>query len=118
MADFPSYAHIQFQGFADDPRPSVLRTEMERGAPKQAVQNSQDVVAMSVSLLFLSYADAESFKTWHRDTIGKVGTFNLVHPLSGSTITAWFKDGYIGQLVPIGPRGNPCSRDCVIEYLE
>lgn len=118
MADFPSYAHIQFQGFADDPKPSVLRTEMERGSPKQALQNSQDLVSMSVSLLFLSAADAILFKAWHKDTIGKVGTFNITHPLTGSTVSAWFREGYIGPLVPLGPGFAPCSRDCVIEYLE
>jgi hypothetical protein len=118
MADFPSYAHIQFQGYAEDPKPSVLRTEMERGAPKQSVVNSQDLVAMSASLLFQSSADAASFIAWHRDTIGKVGTFNLTHPRTGSTITAWFREGYIGQLVPLGPGFSPCSRDCVIEFME
>jgi hypothetical protein len=56
--------------------------------------------------------------TWHRDTIGKVGAFSLKHPRTGSTITAWFREGYIGQLVPCGPDWSPCKRDCVIEYLE
>lgn len=117
MADFPSYAKLQFR-FSEDPQPSVLRVEMERGAPKQSLQNSQDLVAMNVSLMFANKADAASFITWHRDTIGKVGSFNLTHPRTGSTITAWFREGYIGQLVPIGPGWMPCSRDCVIEYLE
>lgn len=118
MADFPSYARIQFQGFSEDPKPSILRVEMERGAPKQSLMNSQDLVAMNVSLIFLTKADAASFVAWHKTTIGKVGQFSMTHPRTGSTITAQFREGSIGQLVPLGPGWAPCARSCVIEYLE
>lgn len=117
MADFPSYARVQFRNFSEAADPSVHRVEMERGGPKMAVINSQRLVAVNVSLLFMSAADADSFETWHEDTIGRVGSFDFVHPRTRQTVTAWFRNGDIGTLVPIGPGWNPCSRDCVIEYL-
>lgn len=116
MATFPSYAIIRRDSFSEDPQPSVLRTEMERGAPQQSLVNSQDLVLLNVSIVFESLADAAAFKAWHKNTIGKVGHFDLVHPISGATVDAWFREGYIGKLQPFGV--GMYSRDCVIEYLE
>jgi hypothetical protein len=117
MADFPSYAKIQFDGYSESFDPSVERTEMERGGPKESVLNSQVLMKLKVSIRFYSKADADSFETWYFDTIKRVGTFNLTHPRTGATVVANFEGGNIGELYPLAEGFRISQRDCVIEYL-
>ena len=117
MADFPSYVDILFDGYSESFDPAIERTEMERGAPKMATRNSQVLMKLKVSLRFYSAADVASFETWYFDTIGRSGTFNMTHPRTGATITAWFQGGSIGKLVPLVPDWSQAQRDVVIQYL-
>lgn len=117
MAALPSYVDLLADDFGLEPDPSVDRIEMERGPPKQAVRNSQVLVAMSVTLLFKSKADAVSFEAWWMDTIGRVGAFDIAHPLTGATVSVSFKGGAIGQLKPRSRAFNAFQRSAVLEYL-
>lgn len=117
MAALPSYVTVLFPGYGEEFDPSVHTVEMERGAPKSAVINSQVLMKVSATLYFRAAADVASFETWYFDTIGRVGTFTMTHPRTGATITAWFEGGRIGRLVPLVPDFSQCQRECVIEYL-
>ncbi|MCG8275410.1 hypothetical protein [Stenotrophomonas sp. NLF4-10] len=117
MADFPRYVHILTDGFSDSFDPSVERTEMERGVPKQRLANSQVLVKLGATLFFRSAADVAAFETWYFDTIKRIGWFQIKHPRTGATIAARFENGSIGTLVPLGPAFFIASRNVVMEYL-
>ena len=117
MATLPSYVTILFDGFTEDFDPSVLRTEMDRGIPKQRVINSKVLAEINGQLLFKSKADAANFETWYFDTIKRIGWFDMKHPHTGVTISARFKGGNIGRLVPISPDFSWCTREVTFEYL-
>lgn len=117
MADFPAYVTVLFDGYSEAFDPSIHRVEMERGGPKEAVINSQVLMKLNVSLLFRSKADVASFEDWYFNTIARVGAFNMTHPRTGATITAWFENASIGTLVPLTGAFRIAKRDCVIEYL-
>jgi hypothetical protein len=117
MAALPSYVRILFAGYGEEFDPSVERTEMERGVPKQRVINSQVMQELHATLLFSSTADAGSFETWYFDTIKRVGFFDFVHPRTGATHSGRFKDASIGRLEPRNARYSRATRAVVIEYL-
>ena len=117
MATLPSYVTILFDGFTEDFDPSVLRTEMERGVPKQRVINSKVLAEINCRIMFESKADAASFEAWYFDTIKRIGWFDMEHPRTGVTISARFKGGNIGELVPLTPDFSWCAREVTLEYL-
>ncbi|MDR7193355.1 hypothetical protein [Luteimonas terrae] len=117
MAVFPPDVHILFQGFGEAFDPSVERTEMERGLPKQRVLNSQVLMQVNATLLFSSKASAVGFEDWYFDTIKRIGEFDFVHPRTGTTHRGRFRGGNIGTLVPRNPRYTRSTRDVVLEYL-
>ena len=117
MATLPSYVQILFAGYGEDFVPSVERTEMERGVPKQRLLNSGVLMQVHATLLFSSPADMAAFETWYFDTIERIGWFDMPHPRTGATISARFQGGKIGRLVPRNPQFNRATRDLVLEYL-
>lgn len=118
MADLPSYVAVLFDGYSDGyPDPSVDRVEMERGSPKQSLINSQVLAKVNATLWFKSAADVVSFETWYFDTIKRIGSFNMTHPRTGSTIVAAFEGGRIGLFEPASPDFSRVRCACVIEYL-
>lgn len=117
MAALPSYVTLLFDGFAEEFDPSVLRTEMERGVPKQRVINTHVMQEVSARLLFKSAADAASFESWYFDTIKRVGYFDFTHPRTGATLSGCFKEGRLGPLVPLIPDFSWTARDVTLEYL-
>jgi len=117
MAAFPSVARVIFEGQARSFEPSVLRTEMERGVPKQRVENSQVLMKQSVSLYLSSTADIQAFDDWYFDVIKRIDWFTMVHPYTGQVITARFEGGALGQLVPDDKATGDYRMDAVVEYL-
>lgn len=117
MASLPNYVRVTFGGYSESFDPAIERVEMERGVPKMSARNSQVLMKLGISLLFMSKADIASFETWYFDTIGRVGFFDMAHPRTGATISARFENADIGQLVPLAPRFGLARRDVVIEYL-
>ncbi|KAF1710306.1 hypothetical protein CSC70_06325 [Pseudoxanthomonas kalamensis DSM 18571] len=117
MADLPSYVTVLFDGYGEEFDPSIERTEMERGVPKQRVVNSQVMQEITVRLLFKSSADAASFETWYFDTIKRVGWFDMSHPRTGASITARLKEAKIGSLTPLIPDFSWSEREATLEYL-
>lgn len=117
MAALPGYVEILFSGYGEEFDPSVERTEMERGLPKQRIGNSQVLQRLECTLLFGSKADAAAFETWYFDTIGRIGSFTLDHPRTGASITARLEGGRIGKLVPRNAAFTTSQRAVVFEYL-
>lgn len=113
----PSYVVVRMAGYAEDLDPSVERTEMERGPPKQRRLNSQVMHRLSVSFLFRTSADAESFLGWYEDDIERIGFFNMTHPRTGATISARFPGGEIGTLRSITGTDHLWQRDLVVEFM-
>lgn len=116
MATLPSYVRVLFpmsEGFD----PSVQRTEMERGPAKQAIVNTHVFKQPKATFWFKSYADAVAFEAWYFDVLGRVDYFDMRHPLTRQTVSVRFVGGDIGELVPLGPGGNPCQRTVTLEYM-
>lgn len=116
MAALPSYVRLLFpanEGF----NPEVQRTEMERGPAKQSILNTRVSMQPTVTFWFKSYADAISFEAWYFNTLKRIGWFDFYHPLRRQTVSARFIGGDIGELVQLGPGGNPCQRQVKIEYM-
>lgn len=116
MASLPPYVRVLFE-YPEGFDPSVERTEMERGPAKERVLNSRVMMDPTATFWFKSYLDAMAFEDWYFDTIGRVGWFDFYHPLRRKTVLAKFVAGDIGQLVLIGPGGNPCQRQVRLEYM-
>lgn len=117
MAALPGYVTFLFDGYGEEFDPSIERTEMERGVPKQRVLNSHVMQEISARLLFKSKADAASFESWYFDTIKRVGWFDVTHPRVGGTVSMRFKGAKIGTLVPLIPDFSWCARDVTLEYM-
>ena len=117
MATFPPYAEVLFAGYSESFDPSVERTEMERGVPKQRLKNTQVLVKVQASILFRSAADVAAFEDWYFNDLGRIGWFDLVHPRTDQPIRARFDGGSIGTLVPLTTLFRVARRDLVIEYL-
>lgn len=117
MATFPSFAIPLTDTVGETFDPSVLRTEMERGVPKERIENSRVLATVSMTVLFTTKADANAFVDWYFDTIGRIGWFDFTHPRTGQTLQARFVGGQIGSLKaesgPVGRHTCPLS----IEYL-
>lgn len=117
MAALPTYVEIRFSGYGETFDPSVERTEMERGVPKERLINSQVMQELSMTLQFKGAANLQSFEDWYFDVIKRIGWFSMLHPRTGQPITARFKGGAIGTLVPLIPGFKLSTREVVIEYL-
>ncbi len=117
MATITDFACVQFAGYSESFDPSVLVSDMERGIPKQRIQNSQVVMKISASLMFLSDADIAGFETWYFDEIKRIGWFSVVHPRTGVVTSMRFDGGSIGTLAPQAPSFAVAQRDVVLEYM-
>lgn len=90
---------------------------MERGAPKQRLENSQVLIKQAMTLYFASIADVNSFDAWYFGEIKRIGWFTLVHPYTGEMITARFENGALGDLVPEEKLPEDYRMDVVVEYM-
>lgn len=117
MASLPSYVAIRFPDYGETPQPSVQRTEMERGVPKQRILNTQVMVEVQAAFLFRTSADASAFEDWYYDTIKRIGWFTMTHPRTGAPINARFVGGDIGTLAPMSPTFGQSYRVVKLEYL-
>ncbi|KRG47339.1 hypothetical protein ARC20_03140 [Stenotrophomonas panacihumi] len=117
MAQWPTNAKLMITGYGEKFDPSVERTEMERGVPKERKLNSQVLQKITVSVLFATPEAAEAFEDWYFDEIDRIGWFTVVHPRTGATVTARFEGGDIGSLSSQSPGFFFAKRDVTLEYL-
>ena len=117
MHALPDYVAIRFPDYGETPDPSVERTEMERGVPKQRILNTHVLVGIQAAFLFRSAADAESFEAWYYDTLKRIDWFTMTHPRTRQPVTARFVGGDIGTLTPLSPEFAKSFRVVSLEYL-
>ena len=117
MEKLPAVARITFDGQKRSIDPSVERTEMERGVPRQRLLNSQVLVKQSMIFYFANIDDAMAFDAWYFDAIKRIGWFEMVHPYTGKVIKARFENGAIGDLVPDEKLPGDFRLDAVVEYM-
>lgn len=115
---WPSYARFVLAGASEGFDPSVVRSEMERGVPKQRIVNSSVLARVSGSVVFFSAADVASFDTWYFTTIGRIGWFDFTHPRTGAVVQARFIGGQLGDLVPLSGGFAVAQREVTVEYLQ
>lgn len=117
MNALPEFIAIRFPDYGETPNPSVERTEMERGVPKQRILNTHVMVDVQAAFLFRSSADVDTFENWYYDTIKRIDWFTMIHPRTRQTVTARFVGGDIGTLSPLSPTFGHSFRVVKLEYL-
>lgn len=115
MATLPASAKILFDGFTEQRESALMRTEMESGPPRQTKVRSRVMVRRSVSILFSSKADYQSFMTWYANDINEGASwFDMTDPVSGLTINARFVNGGLAA----SPVNNGLTRWTVKTQIE
>lgn len=117
MADFPAHLKLDLSGYGEGEDPSVLRTEMERGVPKERLINSDVMAKLKGTVLFLTKQDIEDFDTWYFDTIKRIGWFNIRHPRTRQILSVRLIAGKRGELTAIKAGFGIASRALEMEYL-
>jgi hypothetical protein len=117
MATLSDFAKIRFSNMSETFDPSVESSEMERGPPKYRVLNSQVLMKLSVTLLFLTSDDSDAFEDWYFNEVKRIGSFPVLIPRNGKTVVANFEKGSIGTLTFQGAGFHFGQRDVVLEYL-
>ena len=119
MPAFPTWVQVVPGDITAQPAPVVLRSEMERGLPKQRRVAADSLVTMSVTAIFKNAQLADAFETWfYGDAQAGAAFFDWVHPFTGATVQARVVGGDIGQLRPLGTReGARYVRAFQLEYL-
>lgn len=95
--------------------PMVLRSDMERGIPKQRRAGADVLVRVPCSLVFRSAADAAAFESWFYAEGS--GWFDFTLPRTGAVVQARIIGGDIGGLTPLTPAWNASERSVVLEYV-
>lgn len=119
MATWPTYPVVLLDGHSEQHAAIAARSDMDRGIPKQRRVQSDVPVVLSVTLLFRTDADANSFEDWYyADTGAAAGmqSFDWTHPRTGVLYQARVVANSLGPLMPAG-RGIS-RRTVQIEYLK
>ncbi|KAB7769437.1 hypothetical protein CKY51_07205 [Xanthomonas maliensis] len=90
---------------------------MERGMPKQRVQNSQVLVSVAGTVLFMTKADELAFEDWYFNELRRVGFFSWTSPKDGVVRQARFRNADIGTLTPLAGYFAVSQRNVTLEYL-
>ena len=122
MATFPSDVQCVLGTYSEDRAPVVLRSDMERGLPKQRRMASDTLVAVQVTLQFKDAAHNDAFEAWFDSQAGSgANFFTWVHPRTGTTVQARIVGGKLGPLAPLHGTWRAgrqrCRRDATFEYL-
>lgn len=118
MATFPSYVGIRWADTAEQPASVVLRSEMERGVPKQRRMASDAMVTVPVTLYFRTQANAVDFETWVYTQIGGgADWFTWTNPRTNTAVQARIIGGNLGALKPGSNAWTFAERSLQLEYL-
>lgn len=117
MAAFPNYVRFDLNGYTEGEDPSVLRTEMERGVPKERIINSDVMATIKGTVTFLAKEDIASFDAWYFDTIKRIGWFDFRHPRTRQMLSVRLVGGKRGELQPIKAGFGIATRMIELEYL-
>lgn len=116
MATFPhNLCGIRQDGHAEQHTPVVLRSEVERGMPRQRRTSADARVSVPCTLVFRSAAAAAEFEAWYYAE--GFGWFDFTLPRTGTVVEARIVGGDIGGLTPITPAWNASERSITLEYI-
>lgn len=117
MAAFPTDLKILFDT-NEAPAPVAIRSEMERGVPKQRRVAADAMVTVPISVIFFTKQQAADFDTWFYTTInGGVDFFDWTDPRTGVAVEARVVGGELGPLVPLRENYNMSRRSMTLEYV-
>ncbi len=84
MAAFPSYAKLYRDPLAEQPQSVVVRTQMEKGPPKQRRRASRQMIQRTVRYALDSKTDYQNFMAWYRTSISHgADWFDWTDPVDG-----------------------------------
>ncbi len=105
MAAWPVYAKPISDGYSETHAPIASRSDMDRGIPKQRRTQSDVVVTVAMTLLFLTTTDAEAFEAWYYSNSGAAAgmlAFDWTHPRTGILYPARVVANSLGPVQPFG----------------
>jgi hypothetical protein len=122
MATFPAYAKVAKDGYSEAHAPIAVRSEMDRGIPKQRKTQSDIMITIKLNLLFLNKTDAANFEDWFYSPAGAAAGaafFDWTDPRTGVVRQARAVANALG---PLGQYGGTSAfimltRTLDIEYL-
>lgn len=118
MATWPQSARIVLGSYSDEFDPSIRRTEMERGMPKQAILNSNVLRELTFTVVFETNKAANDFEDWYFNELKRIGFFDLRNPRTRTIVNARFKEAKIGTLTPITGGFGVSQRTVTVEFLQ
>lgn len=117
MAAFPPDLRV-LAGTSEEPAPVVLRSEMERGLPKQRRIAADVLVTVPIEVLFLTKQQAADFEDWFYQEIGGgADFFDWRDPRTGNVVEARIVEGRLGALTPVRGAYDVSRRSMVLEYF-
>lgn len=117
MAAFPSNLKILIET-SETPGSVVLRSEMERGVPKQRRIAADVLVTVPIAVIFFTKQQAADFETWFYGSInGGVDFFDWADPRTGTTVQARIVGGQLGPLEPLRTNYELSRRSMTLEYI-
>ena len=118
MAAFPGYVKLGWRDSGEQPRPVVLRLDVERGIARQRRTAADTVVSLPLTLYFDSAADATSFETWFYGTINAgADWFTFTSLRTGANVNARIVGGDMGKLVPSNKTWARTMRQVTLEWV-
>ncbi len=118
MAAFPTYLDYSWRDFSESEQSMVIRSEMDRGVPKQRRILSDTMVSVTINVHFRSKKQESDFMTWFDSAIGS-GTdwFSWYHPRMETYVIARIVAGSLGPLKPDNKSWSTSQRSMTLEYL-
>jgi hypothetical protein len=101
---WPTYAEIQFAGYAEQPESAVIQTEMDDGPAKLRRTKSRVMVRRPITAHLRTLSAYQSFMTWFRaaDQANRgAAWFDWTDPVDGVTKLARIMGGQITEARPI-----------------
>lgn len=117
MAAFPENLKVLIDT-SEEPSSVVIRSEMDRGIPKQRRIAADAIVTVPITVMFFTQQEAVDFEDWFYDDIsGGADFFDWVNPRTGATVQARIVGGQLGALVPLRDSYHLSQRSMVLEYV-
>jgi hypothetical protein len=117
MAAFPS-AHKILIETSEAPASVVIRSEMERGIPKQRRIAADALVTVPISVIFFTKQEAADFEDWfYNDISAGADFFDWTDPRTGVDVEARIVGGQLGELVPLRENYTMSRRSMTLEYV-
>lgn len=121
MATFPPYVRISAEGFGEAHGQVAMRSDMDRGVPKQRRVQSDVLVTLSLTLLFLTREQAANFEEWYYSSSGAAGGatwFDFTDPRTRTVRQCRVVANSLGTLTSMGGGMlGQTTRTLQIEYL-